>query len=93
MYCAVSPEPLLHAYALIKYAIFIEIEKMRKQMEEEIRQQLLANQQMLAEEEDSGNWDQKVRLDFCLFDLIRYVPSAIFQLNRDRSSWVEPVLS
>ena len=31
--------------------------------------------------------------DFCLFDLILYVPSTIFQLNRDRSSWVEPALS
>ena len=31
---------------------------------------------------------------FCLFvGLIIYVPLAIFQLNRDRSSWVEPVLS
>ena len=30
---------------------------------------------------------------FCLFDLILYVPSAIFQLNRDGSSWVETVLS
>ena len=29
----------------------------------------------------------------CLFDLIPYVPSTIFQLNRDGSSWVEPVLS
>ena len=29
----------------------------------------------------------------CLFDLILYIPSTIFQLNRDRSSWVEPVLS
>ena len=29
----------------------------------------------------------------CLFDLILYVPSTIFPLNRDRSSWVEPVLS
>ena len=28
-----------------------------------------------------------------LFDLILYVPSTIFQLNRDRSSQVEPVLS
>ena len=33
------------------------------------------------------------QLGFCLFDLILYVPSIIFQLNRDRSSWVEPVLS
>ena len=29
----------------------------------------------------------------CLFDLILYVPSTIFQLNRDGSSWVEPVTS
>ena len=28
-----------------------------------------------------------------LFDLILYIPSTIFQLNRDESSWVEPVLS
>ena len=28
-----------------------------------------------------------------LFDLILYGPSTIFQLNRDRSSLVEPVLS
>ena len=27
------------------------------------------------------------------FDLILYVPSTIFQLCRDGSSWVEPVLS
>ena len=30
---------------------------------------------------------------FVLFDLILYVPSTIFQLYRDRSSLVEPVLS
>ena len=30
---------------------------------------------------------------FCLFDLILYVTSTIFQLNREGSSWVEPVLS
>ena len=29
----------------------------------------------------------------CLFDLILYVPSTIFQLNGDGSFWVEPVLS
>ena len=28
-----------------------------------------------------------------LFDLILYIPSTIFQLNKDGSSWVEPVLS
>ena len=31
--------------------------------------------------------------NFCLFDLILYVPSTIFRLNRDMSSCVEPVLS
>ena len=30
---------------------------------------------------------------FVLFDLILYVPSTIFQLYRDGSSWDEPVLS
>ena len=34
-----------------------------------------------------------VCLFVCLFDLILYVPSTIFQLNRDGSSCVEPVLS
>ena len=29
----------------------------------------------------------------CLFDLLFYVPSTIFQLNKDGSSWVETVLS
>ena len=29
----------------------------------------------------------------CLFSLILYVPSTISQLNRDGSSWDEPVLS
>ena len=33
------------------------------------------------------------RINFVLFDLIFYVPSTIFQLNREGSSWVEPVLS
>ena len=39
---------------------------------------------------DSTIQDQ---LYFCLFDLILYVPSTIFQLYRDGSPWVEPVLS
>ena len=30
---------------------------------------------------------------YCFFDLILYVPSTIFQLNRGGYSWVEPVLS
>ena len=35
-----------------------------------------------------------VRCGFvCLFDFILYVPSTIFQLIRDGSSWVEQVLS
>ena len=32
-------------------------------------------------------------MSVCLFDMILYVPSTIFQLNGDGSSWVEPVLS
>ena len=28
----------------------------------------------------------------CLFDLILYTPSTIFQLCRDGSSWIEPIL-
>ena len=32
-------------------------------------------------------------VNLCLFDFILYVPSTIFQLNKDGSSWVEPVLS
>ena len=36
---------------------------------------------------------QSVCLFVCLFDLILYVPSTIFQLNRDESSWDELVLS
>ena len=31
--------------------------------------------------------------EFCLFDLILYVPSTNIQLNRYGYSWVEPVLS
>ena len=43
---------------------------------------------------EKKNCRQDLKEDFvCLFDLILYVPSTIFQLNRDGSSWVEPVLS
>ena len=35
----------------------------------------------------------KMGLFVCLFDLIPYVPSTTFQLNRHGISWVEPVLS
>ena len=37
--------------------------------------------------------DKQVTVVVFLFDLILYVPSTIFQSNRDESSWVEPVLS
>ena len=37
--------------------------------------------------------ENSLLFDFVLFDLILYVPSTISQLNRDGSSWVEPVLS
>ena len=38
-------------------------------------------------------WWVPYRRSFCLFDLILYVPSTIFQLYRDEFSWVGPVLS
>ena len=37
-------------------------------------------------------WEELLK-EFCLFVLILYVPSTIFQLNRDGSTRVEPVLS
>ena len=43
-----------------------------------------------------GSWLKKYVIElneFVLFDLILYIPSTIFQLYRDESSWVEPVLS
>ena len=40
-----------------------------------------------------GSFNRSVLKSFVLFDLILYVPSTIFQLYRDGSSWVEPVLS
>ena len=38
-------------------------------------------------------FSQKFPNFVCLFDLVLYAPSTIFELNRDGSSWVEPVLS
>ena len=35
----------------------------------------------------------KIEMILFDFDFILYVPSTIFQLNRDASFWVEPVLS
>ena len=34
-------------------------------------------------------WRVSVYYEVCMFGLILYVPSTIFQLNRDGSSWVE----
>ena len=39
------------------------------------------------------SWERADLLALVLFDLFLYVPSTIFQLYRDGSSWVEPVLS
>ena len=36
---------------------------------------------------------EELSMVYDLFDLILYVPSTIFQLNRDGSSWVVPILS
>ena len=38
-------------------------------------------------------YTKKIKRKVVLLDLILYIPSTIFQLNRDRSSWVEQVLS
>ena len=46
---------------------------------------------MLLNEETKNSFKEKIIV--LLFDLILYVPSTIFQLNRDGSSWVEPELS
>ena len=40
---------------------------------------------------DPANFDSETKV--ILFDLILYVPSTIFQLNREGSSWVESELS
>ena len=43
--------------------------------------------------DDITKKNDSMRTKNSLFDLILYVPSTIFQLNRDGSSWVEPVLT
>ena len=45
--------------------------------------------------EDPTNMTEKLLIWMLvyLFDLILYIPSTIFQLNKEGSSWVEPVLS
>ena len=45
------------------------------------------------EYEDSIAQSGEAVVSIRFVDLILYVPSTIFQLNRDGSSWVEPVLS
>ena len=62
-------------------------EKRKKSAEEE------AAKKEQEQKNKADNKEQLMEVSFCLFDLILYVPSTIFQLNRDRSSWVEPVLS
>ena len=42
---------------------------------------------------DLGCMPESMRVRLILFDLILFVPLTIFQLNRDGSSWAEPVLS
>ena len=42
---------------------------------------------------NSAYISETLLLLFFFIYLILYVPSTIFQLNRDGSSWVEPVLS
>ena len=41
----------------------------------------------------NNNIDEELIYISSLFDLVLYVPSTIFQICRDGSSWVEPVLS
>ena len=41
----------------------------------------------------SGHPVKYKRITIVLFDLILYIPSTIFQLNRDGSSWVDPIIS
>ena len=48
---------------------------------------------MIAVEIKGGVGGGKAFVEVCLFDLILYVPSTIFQLNRDGSSCVKSVLS
>ena len=57
--------------------------------------QYLRNKKKIEKSDNNERISQCKNLSImqCLFDLILYVPSTIFQLNRDRSSWVEPVLS
>ena len=48
---------------------------------------------MGSEDDPDMIWLSLKGTDVCLFNLILYVPSTIFELNRDGSFWVEPVLS
>ena len=40
-----------------------------------------------------NNNNKNIMIFVCWFDLILYIPSTIFQLSREGSSWVEPLLS
>ena len=70
-----------------------ELDVAEGQFQEELEFLMLSNEELsiLLGRPDPVKYT--VILVDCLFDLILYVPSTIFQLNRDGSSWVEPVLS
>ena len=54
---------------------------------------LLLSMPILKKKDLSCNMRFPTMFVFCLSDLVLYVTSANFQLYRDGSSWVEPVLS
>ena len=77
----VSPEYVTILFHLEFLSLFLNPTHIRPGMY--VRHRIMYEKVLLAR-----NW-----WIFCLFDLIIYIPSTIFQLNRDGSSWVEPVLS
>ena len=61
---------------------------------EERKQQVQKTRDLEKQLQDlQGQASFRDRGNFCLFDLILYIPSTIFQLCREGSPWVEPVLS
>ena len=70
-------------------------EEERKRREEEEKRREEENRERIAEEAKllKTKSDEVMENTVCLFDLIIYVPSTMFQLSRNGSSWVEPVLS
>ena len=66
-----------------------ELQKRLAQLERDM--QLALTQEKQAHEEDVDRLSRE-KVNFS-FELILYVPSTIYQLCWDGSSWVEPVLS